>query len=166
MQYILELSFCHTYTHTALCLSCGTYQTRKRLFVFPGISKHPQHKQVPLETGRGETHTVGAAALSLHRGLWCASERADNEGLLHLNSFNWSVDVTGCWYFVVIVMAWCELGTHLKGITALICTCRCIYIHCWQDFLQQDYVSVVFCDECVAHLCVLSHFAVEVHGTD
>lgn len=51
---------------------------------------------------RGETHTIGAAALSLHLSLWCPSERADNGGSLHPRSFNWRVDVTGHWYLAVV----------------------------------------------------------------
>lgn len=73
------------------------------LFVFAGIGKHPQHKHVPLEweKRRGETDTIRAAALSLPPGLWCSSERADNEALSQLHSFNWSIDVTGCWNLAI-----------------------------------------------------------------
>ncbi len=122
IQYILKLCLALARTQncpTALCLSCGTNKQERGCLSFLG-SVNILNTNKFLWSERGETHTVRAAALSLHRGLWCPSERADNEGPLHLNSFNWSVDVTGCWYLVVIVLAWRELRTNLKEIRILI----------------------------------------------
>lgn len=116
-EYILTLTlilahmYSHTRTHTihkqnrpvAFCLSCGAYKQEVDCLSFLG-SVNILNKNKFLPSEKGESHTVEAAGLSL-RCLWCPSERADNEGLLHLNSFNWRVDVTGCWYFLVIILA-------------------------------------------------------------
>lgn len=112
----------HTHTQewpTALCVSCRTYKQEAGCLSFLG-SVNILNKNKFLLSEKGETHTVGAAALSLRRGLWCPSDRADNEGPLHLNSFNWRVDVTGCWYLVVSVLAPCEPRRNFKDIIILI----------------------------------------------
>lgn len=101
----------------AFCLSCGTYKQEVNCLSFLG-SANILNKFLPSE--RGESHTVEAAGLSL-RCLWCPSERADNDGLLHLNSFNWRVDVTSCRYFLVITVTLCELRLLLKMILFQAC---------------------------------------------
>lgn len=85
---------------TALCLTCGAYKQETGCLSSPG-SVNILNTNKFFWSERGETHTIRAAALSLHLSLWCPLERADNEGSLHLNSFNWSVDVTGCWYQIL-----------------------------------------------------------------
>lgn len=67
IQYILALARTHR-SDPQLCVWAVHLQTRKRLFVFPGICKHPQQKQVPLEweenlTPSGQLHSHSAAPL-------------------------------------------------------------------------------------------------------
>lgn len=96
-----KVSLSHTQKGpTALCLTCGAYKQETGCLSSPG-SVNILNTNKFFWSERGETHTIRAAALSLHLSLWCPSERADNEGSLHLNSFNWSVDVTGCWYQIL-----------------------------------------------------------------
>lgn len=109
-KYMLKYYVALSLAHTALCLRCGSYKQGTGCLSFLG-SVNILSTNKFLLSERGETHTIEAAALSLHLSLWCPSERPDNEGSLHLNSFDWSVDVTGCWYLSVIVWALCGLPT-------------------------------------------------------
>lgn len=79
-----------------LCLWAVHLQTRNRLFVFPGICKHPQQKQVPLEweenlTPSGQLHSHSSAAFDVPRTALIMKTPYT------LILFNWSLDVTGCW---------------------------------------------------------------------
>lgn len=122
-QHILKRSVPHTHTH---CVWAAVHLSNKKeaVCLCPGISKHPQHKQVPLETEEKLTPS-GQLQSRCSSAFDVLQRELIMKAPLHLNSFNWSVDVTGCWHFVVTVLAWCELGTYFEEIPALAFTaCR------------------------------------------
>lgn len=87
-----------------LCVWAVRLQTRKRLFVFPGICKHPQQKQVPLEwaeklTPSGQLDSHSSSAFDVPRTALVMDTPYT------LIPFNWSLDVTGCWDLVGSVFA-------------------------------------------------------------
>lgn len=100
IQYILILACTHR-SYPQLCVWAVHLQTKKRLFVFPGICKHPQQKQVPPEwedklTPSGQLHSHSASAFDVPQTALIMKTPYT------LILFNWSLDVTGCWYLVFL----------------------------------------------------------------
>lgn len=116
IQYILALARTHR-SDPQLCVWAVHLQTRKRLFVFPGICKHPQQKQVPLEweenlTPSGQLHSHSAAAFDV------PGTALIMKTSYTLILFNWSPDVTGCRYLVAFIFALKEKTLAFRYIVA------------------------------------------------
>lgn len=132
IQYILALARTHR-SDPQLCVWAVHLQTRKRLFVFPGICKHPQQKQVPLEweenlTPSGQLHSHSAAAFDVPRTALIMKTSYT------LILFNWSPDVTGCRYLVAFIFALKEKTLAFRYIMAS------VFIH----FYPQTYLLFWF----------------------